>query len=85
MRNSPLRAFASPIKKEPSESISDSTRGRHNIRPIEIVKKKKETYNPGKGSEKSKGTLIDTDKRNLNRDIQGNPLATIFAGRKKKA
>ena len=86
MRNSPLRAF---VKKSPyrdNRSVSDSVSGRTpHVRELKIVPKKKETYNPGKGSEKQKGKLIDTNKRNINRAIQGNPLATIFTGRKTKS
>ena len=82
MRNTPLKAFArkSPLTSNPS--VSDSVR-RGNIRPVEIVEKKKETYDPGKTAPKP-GKLIDTTKRNRDRMMAGNPLATLFVGRKPK-
>ena len=85
MRNSPLRAFAKKSPYRDNGSVSDSVNRAPHVREVKVLPKKKETYNPGKGSEKQKGTLIDTDKRNLNRAMQNNPLATIFAGRKTKS
>ena len=84
MRNSSLKGFLkkSPIKQ--NESISDSTY-RGNVKEVTITPPKKETYNPGKGSEKSKGTLVDVTKRDVDMMTRGNALATLFTGRKAKS
>ena len=82
MRNTPLRAFASPIKQQ-NESVSDSTSGRHDIRPVEIVKEKKETYNPGKDAPKP-GKIYDKGAQDLAAMQQANPLARLFTGIKTK-
>ena len=79
MRNTPLKGL---LKKSPlrsNESVSDSTH-RSNVKEITITPEK--TYNPGKGSDKDKGTLVDVTKRNMDKIIQGNALATLFTGRK---
>ena len=74
MRNSPLKAFASPLKQ--NESVSDSV-GRGNVnKEIKIIPKKKK--GPPPPSPKP-GKLIDTDKRNRDRVMKGNPIASLFS------
>ena len=78
MRNSPLRAFATPLKQSISDSVS-----RPKAREVKILPK--ETYNPGKGAPKDPGKIYDKTAQQRKAIQQANPLATLFTGRKTKS
>ena len=76
MRNSPLKAFVTPLKQ--NESISDSV-NRPKGQEITILPEKKETYNPGKDAPKP-GKIYDKKVQQLEDMQQANPLARLFTG-----
>ena len=80
MRNSPLKAFVTPLKQ--NESISDSV-NRPKGQEITILPEKKETYNPGKDAPKP-GKIYSKSDQQLKALQQSNPLATLFTRRKPK-
>ena len=79
MRNKPLPGIMknSPIKQD-TVSISDSVRRSGTVRPVEIVKEKKKTYDPGKNAPKQ-GVIYDPDKRMLDAAKARNPLGFLFS------
>jgi hypothetical protein len=87
MRNKPLKGLMRKPGAPSNPSISDSSRRGNVIRPVIIQKEKKEKKNFGPKTTKEGGSgyLIDTNKRNVNRAIQGNPLARLFSGIKPKS
>tara|TARA_R110000824_G_scaffold2905_3_gene13201 strand:+ start:727 stop:969 length:243 start_codon:yes stop_codon:yes gene_type:complete len=76
MRNSPLKAFVTPLKQ--NESVSDSV-NRPKGQEITILPKKKETYNPGKNAPKP-GKIYSKSDQQLKAMQQTNPLARLFTG-----
>ena len=83
MRNKPLKGMmnmSSPLRQ--NESTSDSITGRiPTVREVKVVPA--ETYNPGKDAP-GPGKVYSKSDQQLKAMQQGNPIATLFTGRKTK-
>ena len=78
MRNKPLPGIMknSPLKQD-TASISDSVRRGGTVRSVEIVKKKKKTFNPGKNAPK-RGKIYSPQQERVKAAMQSNPLSWLF-------
>ena len=78
MRNKPLPGIMknSPLKQD-TASISDSVRRGGTVRSVEIVKKKKKTFNPGKNAPK-RGKIYSPQQERLKAMKRANPISGLF-------
>ena len=79
-------SLMSGFNLDPNPSAGDTSGDQGNIVVDDVNTKEiaPERYNPGAGSELSKGTLRDKDAEQLQAMQQANPIVTLFTGRKSK-